>query len=188
MSAFDTYPAEQAYRELIGLAEGGLRDGTERTPARAARAWRDLTSGYEDDPANHLTVFDSDGYDELIAVRDIPVYSLCEHHLLPFIGRCHVAYLPTGKILGLSKVVRIVNCFARRLQVQERLTMQIADALDHSPLAPLGVAVVIEAEHLCMTMRGVHVPGTTTTTSVMRGAFRENESSRAEAMSILVQR
>jgi GTP cyclohydrolase I len=151
------------------------------TPARAARAWSELTAGYAAEP--DLTSFDAEGYDEIVAVAGIPFYSLCEHHLLPFHGTAHIAYLPDGRILGLSKFARLVDVYARRLQVQERLTSQIADRLD-AELAPQGVAVVLEAEHLCMTMRGVRAAGSVTRTSVMRGVFRSKPEARAEAFDL----
>jgi GTP cyclohydrolase I len=152
------------------------------TPARAEAAWVELTSGYFAAP--DLTTFAANGYDEIVAVSGIPFYSLCEHHLLPFHGVAHVAYLPADRILGLSKFARLVHVHTRRLQVQERLTMEIADHLDQT-LSPRGVAVVLQAEHLCMAMRGVQTPGTTTTTSVMRGRFRESDSARAEVLGLL---
>ena len=170
---------------LADLGEDATRDGLVDTPRRYADALRDMTSGYREDPADHLRTFDSDGYDEIVVVKDIPVRSLCEHHLLPFVGVAHVAYLPAGRIVGLSKLARLVDGYARRLQVQERLTMQIAQTLADSPVEPRGVAVVVEAEHMCMTMRGVKAPGTRTTTSVMLGRFREHPPARAEVLDLL---
>lgn len=170
---------------LRDLGEDPERDGLRDTPARYARALLDMTSGLGEDPSVHLRTFDSDGYDEIVVVRDIPVRSLCEHHLLPFIGVAHVAYLPDNRIVGLSKLARLVDGFARRPQVQERLTMQVARTLAESPVAPKGVAVVIDAEHLCMTMRGVKAPGARTLTSVMLGRFREHAPARAEVLELL---
>jgi GTP cyclohydrolase I len=144
-----------AYATLIGYAEGEIREGTLRTPERAAKAWANMMIGYRIDPASLLTTFDSEGHDELVIVRSIPFYSLCEHHLLPFHGEAHVGYIPNGRIVGLSKIARVVDAYARRLQVQERLTEQVAELLDDG-LAARGVIVVVEAEHLCMSMRGVH--------------------------------
>jgi GTP cyclohydrolase I len=177
---------EDAYRNLLVAAEGERfdREGLEETPARAARAWRELTSGYRCDVADLFKTFDADGCQELVAVPDIPFYSLCEHHLLPFHGTAHIGYIPNGRIVGLSKLARVVECFARRLQVQERLTTQIADAMvEH--LAPLGVIVLIEAEHLCMAMRGVQKPGAATLTSAVRGVLLDAPEARAEALDLL---
>jgi len=176
--------AEDAYSALIALAERGEcdREGVAETPLRAAKAWRFLTSGYTELP--DLKTFASEGYDEIVVVRDLPLYSLCEHHLLPFFGKAHIAYLPGDRILGLSKFARLVNAYGRRLQVQERLTAQIADHLV-DVLDPQGVAVVVEAEHLCMTMRGVERPGATTRTSVMRGVFLKQQEARAEALRLI---
>jgi GTP cyclohydrolase I len=170
---------------LSAIGEQHTREGLLDTPRRFAEALLDMTSGLHEDPAEHLRTFDSDGYDEIVVVKDIPVRSLCEHHLLPFVGVAHVAYLPAGRIVGLSKLARLVDGFARRLQVQERLTMQVASTLADSPVEPRGVAVVIEAEHMCMTMRGVRAPGTRTTTSVMLGRFREHPPARAEVLDLL---
>jgi GTP cyclohydrolase I len=174
------------YRTLIAAAEGSTanREGLTDTPARAARAWAELTAGYNIDPASLFTTFEADGYDQLVMVTPIPFYSLCEHHLLPFHGRAHVGYLPHDRIVGLSKLARLVDCFSRRLQVQERLTEQIADAID-THLNPLGTIVVIEAEHLCMAMRGARTPGASTKTSALRGAMLDNPAARAEAFSLI---
>jgi GTP cyclohydrolase IA len=169
--------AEDAYRALLCW----LPESPADTPARAARAWAELTAGY--DAAPELTTFPANGHDEIVAVANIAFYSLCEHHLLPFHGYANIAYLPTDRILGLSKFARIVDVYARRLQTQERLTAQIADRLD-TELNPRGVAVVMEAEHLCMTMRGVQRPGAVTRTSVMRGVFRDKPEARAEALDL----
>ena len=175
---------EAAVREiLIGIGEDPERNGLLETPARVARMYAEITAGLREDPELHLAkVFDVD-HDEMIMVRDIPVYSICEHHLIPFFGQAHVAYIPSGggKITGLSKIARLVNGFARRPQVQERLTRQIAEAVERA-LQPRGVLVIVEAEHLCMSMRGVQNPGATTVTSSVTGIFRDNVTTRLEAM------
>ena len=185
----DTGRIERAVREiLLAIGEDPDRDGLAETPARVARAYAEQFSGLAQRPEDVLaTVFDAD-YDELILVRDIEVYSTCEHHLVPFFGRAHVAYIPNekGQITGLSKLARLVDVYARRPQVQERMTSQIADALMRV-LEPRGALVVIEAEHLCMSMRGVRKPGAKTVTSAVRGSIRDNASTRAEAMSLLLQ-
>ena len=175
---------EKAVREILeAIGEDADRDGLKDTPIRVARMYAEIASGLHEDPSEHLTVTFESSHDEMVMVRDIPLYSLCEHHLVPFIGKAHVAYIPNddGKITGLSKLARVVDGYARRPQVQERLTVQVADALD-SVLEPRGVMVVIEAEHLCMSMRGVQKAGTTTVTSAVRGLFRQNPSTRQEAM------
>lgn len=185
----DVSALEGAYRTLLEAAEGfggAERDGLRDTPARAARAWADLTAGYTQQPPV-LRTFEAT-HDEVVAVAPIPFYSLCEHHLLPFHGQVYVAYLPGERILGLSKFARVVHHFARRLQVQERLTTEIADYLEEglangTPCG--GLAVVVKAEHLCMSMRGAQVPGAITTTSVMRGAFRDKPEARAEVLGLL---
>jgi GTP cyclohydrolase I len=172
-----------AYRGLILAAgEDPGRDGLIETPARAARAWKELTSGYSADPK--LTTFPAEGADQIVALRDISFFSLCEHHLLPFYGHAHIAYLPGDRILGLSKFARVVDAFARRLQVQERLTQEIADRLEEA-LAPAGLLVVLEAEHLCMAMRGVQRIGSRTRTSFASGVFRTTPEARQEAFSLL---
>jgi GTP cyclohydrolase I len=173
-------------REILSdLGENPERDGLKRTPERFEKALRFLTSGYKQDPATLLNgaMFDV-AYDEMVVVKDIELYSLCEHHLLPFFGRCHVAYLPDKKVVGLSKVARLVDMFARRLQIQERLTSQIATAIQEQ-LHPQGVGVIIEARHLCMVMRGVEKQNSTTTTSAMLGAFRENKQTRDEFLALV---
>jgi GTP cyclohydrolase IA len=181
---------EAAVREiLIAIGEDPERDGLIETPERVARMYEEICSGLREDPAQHLTrVFDAD-HDEMVMVRDIPLYSMCEHHLVPFVGKAHVAYIPSenGRITGLSKIARMVDGFARRPQVQERLTKQIADAIA-STLRPRGVLVVIEAEHLCMSMRGTRKPGSSTVTSAVHGIFRDNAVSRMEAMQFLTSR
>jgi GTP cyclohydrolase I len=175
---------EAAVREILAaIGEDPGRDGLLDTPARVARMYAEICSGLHEDPDAHVeTSFEAD-HDEMVMVRDIPLYSLCEHHLAPFIGKAHVAYIPgpSGRIIGLSKFARLVDGYSRRPQVQERLTRQIADALEHS-LEPRGVMVVIEAEHLCMSMRGVRKAGTTTVTSAVRGLFRSSVATREEAM------
>jgi GTP cyclohydrolase IA len=167
------------------VGEDPGREGLQRTPERVAKSLQFLTAGYEQDVASVINgaVF-AQTYSEMVIVRDIEVYSLCEHHLLPFFGRAHVAYIPDGRIIGLSKVPRIVDIFARRLQVQERLTTQVAGALDEA-LSPLGVAVVIEAAHLCMMMRGVQKQNSSTLTSSMRGVFLYDQRTRAELMELI---
>lgn len=176
---------EKAVREiLIAVGEDPDRPGLVETPARVARMYEEVFAGLEDDPTRHLKLFD-EGSEEMVIVRDIPMYSMCEHHLLPFIGKAHIAYIPSdGKVIGLSKLARIVESFAKKPQLQERLTSQIADFLDDN-LNPLGVAVVVEAEHLCMTMRGARASGAQTRTSALRGIMRNDAKTRAEALSLL---
>ena len=187
--SIDRGRVERAVREvLLAIGEDPDRDGLVRTPARVADMFTEIFSGLDEDPASHLTVrFDAD-HDEMVMVRDIPLYSTCEHHLVPFIGKAHVAYIPgdDGRITGLSKLARLVDGYARRPQVQERLTTQIADTIDEV-LSPKGVLVVIEAEHLCMSMRGVRKPGSLTVTSAVRGLFKTNAATRAEAMGFIRQ-
>ena len=180
------HESEDAYRALLNACGEDLdRDGLLETPARAGKAWRELTSGYSINPAELLKTFDNtDGTQDLIAVTRIPFYSLCEHHLLPFHGQAHIVYVPTDRIAGLSKFARVVHAYARRLQVQERLTDQIADLIDRE-LSARGVMVVIEAEHLCMGMRGVRAPGSVTITSAIRGIFIDKPEARAEALSFI---
>ncbi|MBA2425515.1 MAG: GTP cyclohydrolase I FolE [Actinobacteria bacterium] len=176
-----------AVREILeALGEDPRRDGLRGTPERVADMYAEIFSGLRRDPAQELDVLFEEGHDEMIMVRDITLHSMCEHHLVPFIGRAHVAYIPStnGKITGLSKLVRLVDVLARRPQVQERLTTQIADAIEEA-LEPRGVLVVVEAEHLCMTMRGVRKPGSQTVTSAVRGVFRKKEATRAEAMGLI---
>ena len=186
----DTARIERAVREiLLAIGEDPDRDGLVDTPARVARAYAEQFAGLAQRPEDVLaTVFDAD-YDELILVRDIEVYSTCEHHLVPFFGFAHVGYIPNekGQITGLSKLARLVDLYARRPQVQERMTSQIADAL-MGVLEPRGALVVIEAEHLCMSMRGVRKPGAKTVTSAVRGSMRDSDRTRAEAMSLLLRR
>jgi len=178
---------ERAVREILAaVGEDPDRDGLLRTPARVADMYAEIFSGLSDDPAKHLVVTFEADHDEMVLVRDIALYSVCEHHLVPFHGRAHVAYIPNedGRITGLSKLARLVDGFAKRPQVQERLTTQIADALV-AALAPRGAFVMIEAEHLCMSMRGVRKPGTLTVTSAVRGLFKDSQSTRAEVMAML---
>ncbi|CAN5704870.1 GTP cyclohydrolase I FolE [soil metagenome] len=175
---------EAAVREILeAIGEDPNRDGLLATPSRVARMYAEICSGLHEDPTTHLrTTFEAD-HDEMVMVRDIPLYSLCEHHLAPFIGKAHVAYIPgsDGRVIGLSKFARLIDGYARRPQVQERLTSQVADALQAS-LEPKGVMVVMEAEHLCMSMRGVKKAGSSTVTSAVRGLFRTNVATREEAM------
>jgi len=176
---------ERAVREiLLAVGEDPDREGLQKTPNRVARAYGELLAGMQDNPRRHLKTVFHEQYDEVVLLRDIEFHSLCEHHLLPFTGRAHLAYLPAGKVVGLSKLARLVEGFARRPQVQERLTTQIADALMEE-LNPIGVACVIEATHTCMTIRGAAKPGSTMVTSAMRGIFKENPSSRAEVLALI---
>jgi GTP cyclohydrolase I len=179
---------ERAVREILeAIGEDPDRDGLVRTPERIAKMYIDeIFTGLREDPAHHLTVTFEADHDEMVMVRDIAVHSVCEHHLVPFAGKAHVAYIPgeDGRITGLSKIARLVDGFAKRPQVQERLTTQIADALVEE-LQPTGVLVMIEAEHFCMSMRGVKKPGSLTITSAVRGLFKTNAATRAEAMSLI---
>jgi GTP cyclohydrolase I len=183
-SGVDLERIERAVTEiLLAIGEDPARDGLLDTPARVARMYAEICGGLHQNPDDHIqTRFEAD-HDEMVMVRDIPLYSICEHHLAPFIGKAHVAYIPAsdGRVIGLSKFARLVDGYARRPQVQERLTSQVADALQRS-LDPKGVMVVIEAEHLCMSMRGVKQAGSTTVTSAVRGLFRTNVATREEAM------
>jgi GTP cyclohydrolase I len=185
--AVDVKRVEAAVTEILqAIGEDVDRDGLLNTPRRVANMYEELFSGLHDDPARHLEVTFASEHDEMVMVRDIPFASLCEHHLVPFLGKAHVAYIPAedGRITGLSKLARLVDGYARRLQVQERMTTEIADSID-KVLAPRGVLVVIEAEHLCMSMRGVKKPGTVTVTSAVRGLFRSDVATRAEAMQFI---
>ena len=185
--AVDNERVIAAVKELLeAVGEDPGREGLADTPFRVASMYEELFAGLHEDPRRHLTVTFAAEHDEMVMVRDIPFASLCEHHLVPFIGRAHVAYIPgdEGRITGLSKLARLVDGYARRLQVQERMTTQIADAID-TVLTPRGVLVVIEAEHLCMSMRGVKKPGTVTVTSSVRGLFRSDVATRAEAMQFI---
>ncbi|MEF9905470.1 GTP cyclohydrolase I FolE [Streptomyces sp. P9-A2] len=186
---FDEKRAENAVRELlIAVGEDPDREGLQATPARVARAYKELLAGLRQEPEDVLTTTFDLGHDEMVLVKDIEIVSLCEHHMLPFHGVAHVGYIPaeSGKITGLSKLARLVEVFARRLQVQERLTTQIADSLMRI-LEARGVIVVIEAEHMCMSVRGIRKPGAKTTTSAVRGQLRDS-TSRAEAMSLILAR
>ena len=178
-----------AVREILfAIGEDPDRDGLLETPNRVARMYAEIRAGLHQEPSEHLaTMFEAD-HDEMVMVRDIPMYSLCEHHLIPFIGKAHIAYIPnrSGNVIGLSKVARLVDGYAKRPQVQERLTRQVADALEEH-LQPRGVLVVMEAEHLCMSMRGVRKAGSSTVTSSVTGIFRANVATRAEAMRFLGQ-
>ena len=173
-------------RDILGkLGEDPSRDGLVQTPERYEKAMRFLTSGYDSDVKSILTgaLFDVD-YDEMVIVKDIEFFSLCEHHLLPFYGKCHVAYMPQGKVIGLSKIPRVIDAFSRRLQVQERLTQQIAETIQEV-VKPAGVAVICEARHFCMMMRGVEKQHSATVTSAMLGAFRQNKETRDEFLSLV---
>jgi GTP cyclohydrolase I len=170
---------------LEGVGEDTERAGLQQTPRRVAEMYAELTAGMREDVSEHVRPLPGDRHDEMVIVKDIHFASLCEHHLAPFVGKCHIAYIPKeGRIVGLSKLARLVETFARRLQVQERLTSEIADTLFHG-LKPLGVMVVMEAEHTCMTIRGVKKPGAVTITSAIRGGFRKDSRTRAEAMALI---
>jgi GTP cyclohydrolase I len=179
-------PLERHVRGLlVGLGEDPDRDGLEQTPARVARSLRFLTQGYGEDPVTILNnALFNVTYDEMVLVKDIDFFSLCEHHVLPFFGRAHVAYIPNGKVVGLSKIPRLVRMFARRLQVQERLTMQVAETIE-KVLAPKGVAVVVEAIHLCMMMRGVEQQNAFAITSSLKGSFQADSKTRSEFMELI---
>ncbi len=186
-STIDRARIEKAVRELLlAIGENPDRDGLEHTPARVADMYAEVFAGLDGDPGDHLSTTFAAHHDEMVMVRDVDLVSMCEHHLVPFVGKAHVAYIPSdeGRITGLSKLARLVEGFARRPQVQERLTSQVADTLERV-LSPRGVLVVIEAEHLCMSMRGVRKPGATTVTSAVRGLFRDNAATRAEAMAFI---
>ena len=176
--------AKAAHEILIAVGEDTDREGLKRTPERVARMYVELLAGMREDPKTHLRGVFTENCDEIVLLRDIPFYSICEHHLMPFIGSAHVAYLPSGMILGVSKLARIVDCFARRLQTQERLAYQIADFIMHN-LKPQGVAVVLEASHSCMTIRGIKKPGSVMVTSAIRGIFKKDPRSRSEVMSLM---
>jgi GTP cyclohydrolase I len=188
----DTYDDEKTgklsglYREVLDtLGEDFRREGLDQTPLRVAKSMQFLTKGYGDDPDQIISqAMFKENYNEMVIVKDIDVFSLCEHHLIPFFGKAHVAYIPNGYITGLSKIARVVEAFARRLQVQERLTMQIRDCID-TTLKPLGVAVVIEAKHLCMVMRGIQKQNSVTTTSAFTGEFLNNTSTREEFIHLI---
>jgi GTP cyclohydrolase I len=181
----DTERIEKAVREiLLAVGEDINREGLKKTPERVGKMYAELLAGMREDPKDHLRSIFIENYDDIVLLRDIPFYSICEHHLMPFIGSAHVAYLPTGMVLGVSKLARIVDCFARRLQTQERLTYQIADFIMNS-LKPMGVTVVLEASHSCMTIRGIKKPGSTMVTSALRGIFKKDPRSRSEVLSLM---
>jgi len=181
----DTVRIKKAVTEiLLAVGEDVGREGIKETPERVAKMYAELLSGMREDPKQHLSKVFTEDYDEIVLLRDISFYSICEHHLMPFIGSAHVAYLPAGSVLGVSKLARIVDCFARRLQVQERLTDQIADFIMDG-LKPRGVAVVLEASHSCMTIRGIKKPGSVMVTSSLRGIFKRDPKSRSEIMSLM---
>lgn len=181
----DLQRIEKAVRDILeAVGEDPNREGLLNTPNRVARAYAEMLSGLQDDPRRHLRTVFTERYDEVVLLRNIEFHSLCEHHLLPFTGKAHVAYLPDGKVVGLSKLARLVDGFARRPQVQERLTTQIADALMEE-LNPMGAACVIEATHTCMTIRGAMKPGSVMVTSALRGIFRKNPSSRNEILALM---
>lgn len=185
--AMDKARIAQGVRLILqGIGEDPEREGLLGTPERVARMYEEVLAGLGKDPAEVVTVTYGEKHDEMIIVKDIPLYSICEHHMVPFLGRAHVAYVPgkDGRITGISKLARVVDLVARRLQVQERLTTTVAETLVRA-LKPRGVLVVVEAEHLCMSMRGVQKPGSITVTSAVRGIFRENEATRAEAMALI---
>jgi GTP cyclohydrolase I len=181
----DVARIEKAVAEILAaVGEDPSREGLKQTPARVAKMYSELLAGMHKDPKEHLRSVFNESYDEIVLLRDIPFYSICEHHLMPFMGSAHVAYLPKGKVLGVSKLARIVDDFARRLQTQERLTYQIADFIMDS-LKPQGAAVVIEASHSCMTIRGIKKPGSVMVTSALRGIFRKDPKSRSELLSLI---
>lgn len=169
---------------LLAIGEDVEREGLRETPDRVARMYAELCGGMYEDPKKHLKSVFTEAYDEIVLLRDIPFYSICEHHILPFIGKAHVAYLPTGQVLGVSKLARLVDHFAHRLQTQERLTGQIADYLMEN-LNPMGVAVVLQASHSCMTIRGIKKPGSMMVTSALRGLFKRDARSRNEVLSLM---
>lgn len=180
----DTERIRKAVKEIIlAVGEDTEREGLKKTPERVARMYAELLGGMHEDPKKHLSIF-SENYDEIVLLRDVPFYSICEHHLMPFIGSANVAYLPSGTVLGVSKLARVVDCFARRLQTQERLTYKIADFIMNS-LKPQGVAVVLEASHSCMTIRGIKKPGSVMVTSALRGIFKRDPRSRNEILSLM---
>lgn len=178
---------EAAVREILrAIGEDLDREGLRETPRRVAEAYEFLFAGLDEDPTRHLRVGFGEDHREMVLIRDIPLHSVCEHHLLPMIGKAHVGYIPNGTVVGLSKLARLVEGYARRPQLQERLTSQIADAL-HSQLGALGAIVVIEANHLCMSIRGIQKPGSIAVTSAVRGTYAKDERTRAEAMSLITQ-
>jgi GTP cyclohydrolase I len=181
----DSERIKKAVREiLLAVGEDVEREGLRETPDRVARMYAELLGGMREEPEKHLRSVFTENYEEIVLLRNIPFYSICEHHMMPFIGSAHVAYLPSGSVLGVSKLARIVDSFARRLQTQERLTYQIADFI-MSSLKSQGVAVVLEASHSCMTIRGIKKPGSTMVTSALRGIFKRDPKSRSEIMSLM---
>ena len=183
--AVDRPAVEQAVRTILSaVGEDPDREGLLGTPGRVARMYEEILAGVSDDPARHMAVTFAEDHHEMVAVRDIPFESMCEHHMMPFMGKAHVAYVPNGHVVGLSKIARVVESFARRLQVQERLTSQIADLM-MDQLKPQGVGVVLEATHTCMTMRGVRKPGSAMVTSAVRGTFKTRADTRSEWMSFV---
>jgi len=185
MRSTDHKRLQNAAREIIlAIGEDINREGLVETPKRIANMYAELLAGSDEDPKEHLGSVFNEKYDEIVLLKDIAFYSICEHHLMPFIGKAHVAYLPDGKIVGISKLARVVDCFARRLQVQERLTVQIADFLMEN-LKPQGVVVVIEASHSCMTIRGAKKPGSVMVTSALRGIFKRDPRSRNEVLELI---
>jgi GTP cyclohydrolase IA len=185
IAPFDEARVQASVRELIGaLGEDGGREGLRDTPRRISQMYAEILSGLDVDPSTFLSVQFGNGYDEMVILREIPFYSMCEHHFLPFHGLAHVGYIPDGRVVGISKIARVVEAYAKRLQLQERLTSQVADCIMNA-VRPDGVAVVVEAEHLCMTMRGVRKPGSRMVTSAMRGGFRKQPVTRAEFLSLV---
>lgn len=186
ISEFDADKIAAGVRLILeGVGEDPDREGLKKTPERVADFYSELTAGMRQDPKEHLVPLPGDSHDEMVLVKDISIASICEHHLAPFVGKCHIAYIPKGgRIVGLSKLARISEIFSRRLQVQERLTQEIANTL-YEGIRPLGVMVVIEAEHTCMTLRGVKKPGAITVTSAVLGGFRRDPRTRAEAMALI---
>lgn len=182
----DLKKIEQGVKLILeGVGEDLKRPGLRRTPERVAKMFQEILSGTEEDPSEILSIIEEEEHEEMVLIRNIPLYSICEHHLLPFAGIAHIAYIPfQGKIIGLSKLVRLIDVLSKRLQVQERLTKQVADLIEKK-LKPQGVMVVIEAEHLCLSMRGVKKPKSITVTSAVRGLFRKNASTRSEALSLM---
>jgi GTP cyclohydrolase I len=186
---FDKPAIEKAVKMIIkAIGEDITREGLRETPRRVADMYEEIFDGIGREPKEVIKIFEAEEHDEMVILRDIPFYSVCEHHMLPFLGKAHIAYLPgNNKLLGLSKLARMVELYAKRLQLQERLTSQIADAMMEST-KPLGVLVIIEAEHLCTTMRGAKKPGSVMVTSALRGAFKKNESTRKEALELILNR
>ncbi|MCX7749826.1 MAG: GTP cyclohydrolase I FolE [Clostridia bacterium] len=182
----DQERVKKAVREiLLAIGEDPDREGLAETPDRVARMYEEIFAGLHKDPREDVKIFQEDNHEEMVLVKDIPLYSVCEHHLLPFVGVAHVVYIPKkGKVIGLSKLARIVDTIAKKPQLQERLTSQVADVLMET-MSPLGVAVVVEAEHLCMTMRGIKKPGSKTVTSALRGNIKTDARTRSEAMSLI---